>query len=495
MSPIFCYNVKGNFIITQKRGFVHMLILKKFKSILSYALIFALVLQFSTFQRAEAAFLPDVEKVYSEGAYMVNLETGVVVYSKNENQRFYPASTTKIMTAIVVLENCPNLEAEVRIGSDAFNEFWTGDKNKEGASNAALEAGQTGITYLDCLYALMIASACEAANIMALNLCGNIEDFTALMNKKAKEIGCKDTHFSNAHGLWEAENYSTPYDMYLIARYGYDRVPKFMEICDTASYMFPANDHNPDGYIKYNINPLISQSSDFYLDYVHGIKTGSIDYYYDKDGVQHDGGRCLVSSAQKNGFTYILVTMQAPYFSPEGERINYAAMDHHDLYEWAYKNFVYYTAVEENEICTEIDIEQGEEDRLQLIAKNKFTTIVPKDLADGDNSPIQRKASLSYDSVVAPVAKNEVLGKLDIIYQGEQVAMIELVAAKSIARSQVAFLADRAKSLTDTSWFIPLLILLGVCIVVLMVLLSIRRRRLIQEAMRRERRRRRNSYK
>lgn len=471
-------------------------VMRKNHRLISFGLIFVFVLQLVSGLRVNAAFVPNIDKIYSEGAYMVNLNTDVVVYSKNENQRFYPASTTKIMTAIIVLENCDDakLNSTVRIGHDAFNEFWSGDKNKEGASNAALEAGQTNITYLDCLYALMLVSACEAGNILALNLCGSIEDFTALMNEKAQEIGCKDTHFANTHGLWEEDNYSTPYDMYLIAKYGYDRVPRFMEICDTDSRSFPANQYNPDGYVKYNINPLISPSSEYYLEYAHGIKTGSIDCYYDKDGNVHDGGRCLVSSAQKDGFTYLLVTMQAPYFNEAGERINFAAKDHFNLYSWAYNYFTYQTVVEQDQPYTEVDVEQGEENRLVLLARNDFTTIVPKELAESGDSPVQIKKSLIYDQVTAPVSRGEILGKLDIVYQGELVETVDLIAAKSVARSQVAFLADRAKSLTDTSWFTPLLILLGVCIAALLVLLSVRRRKLIREARRRERQRRRNSY-
>lgn len=473
-----------------------MFSIRKFKGLISFVLIFAFILQMSLGYTVNAAFVPDIDKIYSEGAYMVNLDTEVVVYSKNEHQRFYPASITKIMTAIIVLENCDEakLNSTVRISSDAFNEFWTDDLNKRNPSNAALEAGQTNITYLDCLYALMIVSACEAANILALNLCGTIEDFTDLMNQKAQELGCEDTHFSNAHGLWEEDNYSTPYDMYLIARYGYDRVPKFMEICDAASYSFPPNQYNPDGYIKYNINPLISPSSEYYLEYAHGIKTGSIDEYYDKDGNTHAGWRCLVSSAQKNGFTYLTVTMQAPYRNESGDKINYNVIDHYNLYNWAYDSFVYQTVVEQDAPFAEVDVEQGEDSRLMLLARNDFTTIVPKDLAESGDSPVQIKKTLIYDSITAPVSRGEVLGKLDIVYQGELVQTIDLVASKSVERSQVAFLADRARSLTDTSWFVPLLILLAVCIIALLVLLSIRRRKLIQEARRKERQRRRNSY-
>lgn len=472
-----------------------MRIVKKSKAILSFIIIIGFVCQFLTYS-VTAEFVPDIDKIYSEGVYMVNLDTNVVIYSKNADKRFYPASITKIMTCIIVLENCENLDAVVRIGYDATNEFWEGDPNKTNVSDAALEAGQTNITYRDCLYALMLASACEAANILALNLCGSIENFAILMNNKAAELGCKGTHFSNAHGLWEEENYSTPYDMYLIARYGYDRVPGFMEICDTTSYDFPPNYYNPDGYTKSNTNKLMLASSDFYLDYVHGIKTGSIDYYYDREGNTHEGGRCLVTTAQKNGYTYLLVTMQAPYFDSDGKGSNYNFLDHYHLYEWAYNSFVYKTVVTEGEVISEVKVSQGEDDRLQLVADMDFTTIVPSDLAEdnSDSGPVQRKKTVLYEDVVAPVKKGEILGRMDIVYQGDVVRTVNLVAAKSVERSQIAYLTDRALSLTETSWFTPLVLLLGLCILVDIVLNTIRRRQLIQEARRNERRNRRKNF-
>lgn len=467
-----------------------MLNAKKWAGCLSFALIFAFILQFSPAFTVNAAFVPDVDTVYSEGVYMVNLDTNITVYAKNENRRYYPASVTKIMTAIITMENCPSLDAAVSITHHAFDEFWGTDTNKWDVSDAALEAGQTNITYRDCLYGLMVASGCEAANILALNIAGSIEGFTDMMNAKAQSLGCKDTHFSDAHGLWEAENYTTPYDMYLITRYAYDNVPGFMEICDTTSYTFPPNSNNPDGYVKYTTNALITPTSDFYLDYAHGIKTGSLPNYVDANGT-HDGFRCLVTSAQKNGYTYLLVTMQAPYLI-DGVNYNYAAADHVGLYEWAFGNFVYQTVVEESEICKELDVEQGEENRLQLITDESYATLLPRSIAEamaaGDNGAVEKKITLLYDEIIAPVTKGELMGTMDVVYQGETIATISLVAARSIERSQVAYIMDRAKSLVDTSWFVPLLILIGVLLLAEFVLLAIRRRQLVLEAKRNARR-------
>ena len=467
-----------------------MLNVKKYGGFCAFLLIFAIIFQFSTAFTVNAAFVADVDTVYSEGVYMVNLDTDITVYAKNEHRRYYPASITKIMTAVIVMENCSNLDDKVSITHHAFDEFWGTDTNKRDVSDAGLEAGQTNITYRDCLYGLMVASGCEAANVLALNIGGSIENFTAMMNAKAQALGCKDTHFSDAHGLWEAENYTTPYDMYLITRYAYDNIAGFMEICDATSYTFPPNSANPDGYVKYATNALITPSSDFYLDYAHGIKTGSLPSYVDSNGT-HDGFRCLVSTAQKGGYTYMLVTMQAPY-KIDGVSSNYAAEDHVNLYEWAMGNFVYQTVVEESEICKEIDVEQGEENRLQLITEESFSTLLPRAIAEamaeGDNGAVEKKVTLLYDDIVAPVKKGELMGTMEVVYQGETIATLSLVAARSIERSQVAYIMDRAKSLVDTSWFIPLLILLGVLLVALFVLLAIRRRQLVIEARRNARR-------
>ena len=468
-----------------------MLNAKKSVSFLGIFLIFAIIFQFSPAFTVNAAFEPDVATVYSEGAYMVNLDTGITVYAKNENRRFYPASITKIMTAIITMENCTSLDDKVSITSKSFDEFWLGDPNKEDVSNAALEAGQTNVSYRDCLYGLMLPSGCDAANVLALNIAGSIEGFTYLMNLKAQELGCLDTHFSDAHGLWEAENYTTPYDMYLISRYAYDNVAGFMEICDTQSYNMPPNSRNPEGYTINSTNSLIKPNSDFYVEYAHGIKTGSLPNYIDSSGT-HDGFRCLVSTAQKNGYTYMLVTMQAPYLSSSGVSYNYAAEDHINLYEWAFDNFVYQTVVEESEICKEVDVLQGEDNRLQLVTADSFSTLLPKELADamaaGDSGPLQRKITLLFDEIVAPVSKGELMALMEVVYQGETIATIDLVAARSIERSQVEYILDRAKSLLDTTWFVPLLILLGALLVLQMILMSVRRRRLVLEARRNQRR-------
>lgn len=436
--------------------------IKKLKGLISFALLFAVFLHFSPRLRVSSAYNPSAQ-LHSEGVYMVNLETEAVVFSQNAFERFYPASLTKIMTAIIVMENCPDLSQSVRVGSDAFDEFWSGDPNKEGIASAGLEPGQENLTYRDCLNALMISSACEAANILALNLCGSVWEFTELMNDKAKEMGCADTHFSNAHGLWERDNYTTPYDMYLIASYGWNRVEGFTELCDTDSYRLPPNSANPDGYELDNVNPLLSPKSDYYLDYAHGIKTGSIDYYYDEYGNTYEGMKCMVSTAQKDGLSYMTVTMQAPFFNNDGERESYAAEDHRNLYNWAYDSFEYQETVAEGEIFASIDVEQSKDGKVDLAAQTGLYMLLPKDTSEG--SPVETKVRLSAQSVEAPVSKGDVLGSLDVYCQGELTATIDLVAVKSVGVSSTNSFQKLFEGLSENKWVVYTAFIMSFCLI------------------------------
>lgn len=440
-----------------------MLNAKKLKGLVSFVLLFAVILHFSPRLRVNAAPEPYAQ-LHSEGVYMVNLDTDTVIYSKNEFERFYPASLTKIMTAIVVLENCSDLSEGVRVGKDAFEEFLSGNPNKEGIASAGLEPGQENLTYRDCLNALMISSACEAGNILALNLCGSVAAFTELMNDKAAELGCKDTHFSNAHGLWERNNYTTPYDMYLIARYGWDKVDGFAELCDTDTYSLPANTAHPGGYELDNVNPLLSPKNKYYVDYAHGIKTGSIDYYYDEYGNTYDGMKCMISTAQKDGLSYLTVTMQAPFFSETGERESYAAEDHFNLYDWVYDSFEYRAAVVEGEIFASTDVKlNGDSQAVELAAKTGYFSILPKGLTE--YSPVETKVNLSADSVDAPVYKGDVLGSLEVYYRGELAETIDLVAVRSVGVVQASSFGKLFEGLAENKWVVCAAAFMSFCLI------------------------------
>lgn len=151
------------------------------------------------------------------------------------------------MTCIIALEHLSEgaLSKKVEVPYDCFNDFYE-DPNYSDPSNAAIEPLQDNLTYKDCLYALMLPSACEAANILAYNIGGgSITKFIGMMNEKAKELGCTGTNFVNAHGLHNANNYTTAEDLYKMTKYAYDKFPLFKKITSTYEYEMPKMTQTP----------------------------------------------------------------------------------------------------------------------------------------------------------------------------------------------------------------------------------------------------------
>lgn len=429
-----------------------------------------------------AAFTPKFA-LNSKAVYMVNTDTDIVVVSKNADMKLNPASTTKIMTCLVALENIKNFDAYVLCPYAAFNEFHEDNLNYNGASNAAIEAHQTNITYWDLLYALMIRSGCEAANILAYNLGGeSIDNFIAMMNDKAKEIGCKNTHFSNTHGLWDENNYTTAYDLYLITKYAMDNYPRFMEICDTYSYDMPPNEYNPDGYTITHTNKMMQTTSEYYYEGVHGIKTGSIDYYYPKqaDGTYSYsnyelGSRSLVTTAEKDGFHYIIVSLEAPYFNEDGTatETNLSFTDHINLYDWAFTEFEYTLVINKNEQITQVAVDKGKDvDTVGLIVTEDYYTLLPKSL---DHSTIQRICEPITDMLEAPVEKDKEMGNLQLRLNGETLVNMTLVTEKSVELDMKEYYKEKILEFVQDKRFIAIVVGVGLLIVLLGVTSAIRK--------------------
>lgn len=427
---------------------------------------------------ASAAFTPRVD-LHSEGVYMVELETDTVVVAKNEDERMIPASTTKIMTALVALENIKDFNQTVTITYDATNEFWGSNPNYSSPSNAALEAGQTNITYTDCLYALMVSSACEAGNILALNIAGSIPEFVDMMNAKAAEIGCTNTHFANTHGLYTDDNYTSAKDLYMITRYAMDNYPGFMTICDTKYYDLPANSNNPDGYTKSTTNQLMLDGP-YYYEGAHGVKTGSINEYYEYKNGEWDtanpkaGVMCLVSTATAKGsdgrgYHYIVVTLGAPYYDENHEYSAYSFKDHIALYDWAYNELVYTNVVASNEQIAQADVNQGlNTDKVGVCAAEDYSTLLEKSL---NKTTVSRQINWFEDRlpVQAPKKRGYQVGELNLMLDGKVISTIPLETEKDVEIDVMAFYLDKAKEVMKNPMFSWICVLMAVEIVLLIV--------------------------
>lgn len=455
------------------------------QKIKKFALFTSIILLFSVIGASLpcfAAFSPDFD-VYSEGVYMVNTDTDIVLMSKNADKKMYPASTTKIMTCLVTLANVKNFSAPVKVPYDCFNEFNEDNPNFIGPSGGAIEPLQDNLTYNDAVYSMMIASACESANILAYNVGGgSIANFVQMMNDMAAQIGCRNTHFSNPHGLFAEDNYTTPYDMYIITKYAIDHYPAFMKICNTYSYDMPANKTNPAGYTLTHTNKMMQSTSTYYYEGVKGVKTGSIDKYYYKtedgkwswDNYEY-GSRALVTTAQRNGYSYIIVTMGAPYCNEDGTAtetlLNFT--DHINLYNWAFDEFEYTLVIGKNQQIMQADVEKGyESDKVGIIATEDYYTLLPKSL---DITTIQQ-VKPTLRPIEAPVQKGMLVGKLELKLNGETLTKLKLVTERGVELDMAEYYKEKIGNIIAMPQFIAIAVLFGVLIIMLAVTRMLRAR-------------------
>lgn len=413
--------------------------MRKLGFIISLVMVFVMVAGYLPVQANAVNFTPDFQ-IYSEAAYLVNLDTGEVIYEKNADKQLVPASLTKIMTAILLLEeyedNIAALSTTYVSGSSVcFDELYL-----TGASNADIRIGEK-VSYKDLLYALMLRSACEAANIIAYNIGGSLEGFVQMMNVKAEELGCEDTHFTNSHGLFWEDHYTTARDMAKIVKYAMS-LPMFTEISCTESYTMEATAYHKEPRVINHTNYMMSKinGGDYYYEYVKGIKTGTLD----------EAGRCLVSLAYKDGYSYMLITLNAPQQDAEGKNVFYNFIDHKNIYEWAFNNFEYTTLLNSSEEKAEVAVAYGDGVDYVIVKPDAefsciWNTRIPL-------SSIHEIITLEED-VIAPVKAGQKLGTIELQYGGETLTTVDLIATTDVLRSERTSLITVAKSFIGSERF------------------------------------------
>ena len=397
--------------------------------------------------------------LHSQAVYMYNMDTGEVVVSIRASEQRVPASLTKIMTCVIVLDTYKNdlslLETKkVSAGVEAFEELWG-----TGCSTADIQMDEE-VSYYDLLHALMIPSGCEAANIIAVNISGSIDAFVNRMNAKARELGMTNTHFSNAHGLFAEDNYTTCEDMAKLCEYAIETYPLFNEIVSKPNYTMAPTTEHPDGTLIVNTNKMLHVGSEYYYPYATGIKTGNL----------NEAGRCLASTASKDGMTYLIVSMGAPSKDEDGNSVMYNCEDHVNLYTWAFSQLEYPNPpiLSPDSELTDIEVKYGDErTKVNLKPATGFECLWPKaqQVYESDSAEVKsykqsiekvtdiKKKIVLKDDVVAPVNKGDVLGYVELTYNGTVLAKIDLVATESVERSTLKEKKDIAKSFWQSTHF------------------------------------------
>lgn len=228
-------------------------------------------------------------QIGAQSAILMDANTGVILYSKNIHERLYPASTTKIMTCLLAMER-GNLDDMVEFSHDAVFTV------PADGSNMGMDTGEA-ITLEECLYGILVGSANEVSNAVAEYISGSIDDFVTLMNERAEEIGCKDTHFVNANGLHDTEHYTSTYDLALISSLFFQN-EMLCKIGNTPRYHFEPTNTQPD---------------DFYLNNKHKLINGEIPYngiLGGKTGYTDNARQTLVTCAEQNGMRLVCIVFK-----------------------------------------------------------------------------------------------------------------------------------------------------------------------------------------
>ncbi len=347
----------------------------------------------------------------SRAIYLENLNNGTVVFEKDANERHYPASTTKIMTFIITAENVSDLDnTKVTVKQEAI-EGLDPDSTVMGLSQHVGEQ----VSVKDLLYGLMLPSGNDAALALADYVGGSISGFAEKMNAKAAELGCTNTHFTNPHGLYDTEHYTTAHDMALIAKYAM-KLPGFMDICNTVYY-------TPAGFEElHNTNYMLDQNAEggmYYYPYVKGIKTGYLD----------EAGKCLVTSADKDGSQYLCVCLGADF--SYDENINYAMKDTAALYDWAFENLGEQAVYSPADSLSTVNVKYVRNGKsLAAVPEKAITAFLP-------NNYDKNKLDVSVTCVnetEAPVKKGDVLGTVSVKYEDLDLGVTNLVAAEDVER-------------------------------------------------------------
>lgn len=346
--------------------------------------ILVAIMLFSMLTIYASSSVAEALRVSARAATLYEPESGVFLYSKNENERLPMASTTKIMTAIVVAEACEPEEI-VKIAPEAVG--------IEGSS-AYLSAGEC-FSVEELLYALLLSSANDAAAALAYHVAGSIDGFATLMNEKAAELGLSDTHFSNPHGLDDSEHYTTAHDLALIAACAVKN-DRLRQICSTYKKSFVSEERSRT-YV--NHNKLLNS-----YDGSIGMKTG----------FTKKSGRCLVGAAERGGLTFISVTLDAPS----------DWSDHRQMLDYGYDKLEKITFARAGDYSYDLKLLEGEAASVRVQSMDDASVILPR----GEYEVKEYIKLPRY--TVAPVKRGDILGTVVFTLDGKYAAEVKLVSTE-----------------------------------------------------------------
>ena len=426
------------------------------------ALFAAVTLLVTLFLPMSAAALED-PGLTCRNAILLDATYDEILYDKGARDKVYPASITKVMTALLVLEAVDagqlTLQTPITATAEAL-------EVPEGSSTAKIQVGDT-YTVEQYLYCLLLPSGNEVAQILAIAVDGSVDAFVDRMNQRAEELGCEGTHFANPHGFHDPDHYTTAYDItrFMKAAMEYDL---FQTILTSPNYTLPANGVSEERIIR-NTNALTSNWT--YTQYLYGPGTGG------KTGTTDEAGNCLVETAQEGDMSLISVILGAEEVElPDGKTDARQFSETIKLLEWGFDNFHRVTLSPEDTLVASVKVNlSSQADAVNVKPLGSVTRTLPKDI---DLDKVEMTPSLFSEEVDAPVEAGQVLGTLVIKYEGTEYGTLDLVADTSVERSDFLYYKDQVETFFQNAGVkLVLAVVLILVVVVLLRVLVFRKRR------------------
>ena len=379
----------------------------------------------------------------TESLSLVNLDTGITIYSENSHVKRPIASLTKIMTYIVAYENIPNVEdTKIQITQQMV------DNSYEWAKTDPVYIVGEEFSVLDLFHLLMIPTGNDAAVALQTYIDSLYPDsqsgsyFIDLMNLKAKELGCNDTYFTDSTGLDEINSYSTSNDVAKFALYA-STLPYFTEIVGKTYHVIQPTELCSYKRTVYTTNHMLTHvdnDASFYT-YATGMKAGS----------SEESGFCVAASATYSGYSYLCVALGAPMYDEYNFIMNNGAMkDAANMFRWAFTKVSLKIIANEGDLLGDVDVLYSwDVSNLQLVARETIYTLLPNNVSVS----ALRTVTDIPESVEAPIKKGDKIGKVSFYYEDQLIATADLTASKSVSRSEVIHTIETGKQIINSSWF------------------------------------------
>lgn len=361
-------------------------------------------------QPQTASALTQMPRLEGSAAILIDMTSGEVLYENNADEQRFPASTTKMMTALLALENL-DLESDITVDAEAANIGGSGIKLREGEiMNADV-----------MLHAMLIPSSNDCAVAIAKTIAGSVDNFAVMMNAKARELGCKGTNFVNPCGLHEDNHYTTARDLSIIAMECMKN-EHFREIVAMAEYTVPATNLS-DARDLVSSNLLLWDETDRHKIYVgndlrYPKYEGTIGI---KTGYTPQAGGCLVAACEKDGTRLLSVVMECTDMGRFADTIK--------LFNWGFENYKTYTVLHGGYSFGDVKVKHGEFNKVEAVLLTDVAYTLPADAS----VDIMSAQAVLQESIKAPVKKGDDVGVITLYEGDEPVGTYRAVAAKSVA--------------------------------------------------------------